>query len=319
MRVLITGGFGYLGSKVALNFSTYAGYEIILGSRHPPREASWLPQATVVETKWETTADLEKICTGIDAIIHMAGMNAKDCASDPVSALQVNAVATARLLQAAVRQGVRRFVHLSTAHVYGNPLTGVIGEENCPVSLHPYAVSHRTGEDVVLDFHQRGEIEGVVIRLSNAFGAPAHKEANCWMLLVNNICRQAAETDSIVLHSTGVQRRDFIPLTDACAAIKHLLELPIRNVGDGLFNVGGRWAPTILEMTERVAARIHAATGRRLEILRKTDQSPSQESVLNYKIEKLIATGYCPRDPANVNNEIDQLIQFCMKQFKRNL
>ena len=76
-------------------------------------------------------------------------MNAQNCVTDPVAALEVNAVATARLLQAAIRQGAKRFIYLSTAHVYGSSLSGVITEETCPASLCPYAASHRAGEDVV--------------------------------------------------------------------------------------------------------------------------------------------------------------------------
>jgi len=232
--------------------------------------------------------------------------------------LLVNGVATARLLQVAVRQGVRRFVYLSTAHVYGSPLTGVISEEKCPVSLHPYAASHRAGEDVVLGAHRRKEIEGVVIRLSNAFGTPAHKDANCWTLLVNDLCRQAVETGQMNLRSNGDQRRDFMPLTDVCAAIKHLLELPVGNVGEGLFNVGSGWAPTILEMTERVASRIHIATGHWPEILCKTDRTASKPEILNYKMERLIAAGFCVRGSQNVDQEIDRLVQFCLSQFEQH-
>ena len=269
----------------------------------------------MAQTEWGAPAGLVRICTGVDAVAHLAGMNAQDCAADPVAALELNAVATARLLEAAVRQGVKRFIYLSTAHVYSSPLIGMITEETCPVSLHPYATSHRAGEDLVRAAHQRREINGIVIRLSNAYGAPAHKDANCWMLLVNDLCRQGVTAQRMVLHSSGIQRRDFITLTDACGAIRHLLELPADKLGDGLFNVGGGWAPTILEMTQRVAERIYSITGNRPEILRKEDKNADSPEVLNYGIKKLTGTGFALGGSSNVKREIDALIKFCINQF----
>lgn len=317
MKLLITGGFGYLGGRLAQHLAIQAGYKILLGSRQQAQTPQWLPQAEVVQTRWDLPSSLDQLCRGVDAIAHLARMNAQDCALDPVAALEFNALATARLLQAAVRHGVKRFIYLSTAHVYGSPLSGVIAEDTCPVSLHPYATSQRAGEDIIRSAHQRREIEGIVIRLSNSYGAPAHKDANCWMLLVNDLCRQAVTTGRMVLRSSGLHKRDFITLTDACSAIQHLAGLPAALLGNGLFNVGSGWAPTIFEMTERVALRMHAATGRRPELLCEANQDTSKLATLDYKIEKLIATGYGVRGNENVDQEIDKLIQFCLKQFSQ--
>lgn len=309
MKLLITGGFGYLGGRLAQFLATRVGYEIILGSRQHTEPPPWLPQAKVVQTWGGSPTALDQICAGVDAVVHLAGINAEDCTADPVAALQVNAVATARLLQVAIRQGVKRFIYLSTAHVYGSPLTGVITENTCPVALHPYATSHRAGEDVVQAAHQRQEIEGVVIRLSNSFGAPAHQDANCWTLLVNDLCRQAATTGKLVLRSAGLQRRDFVTLTDVSRAITHLIDLPVQDVGNGIFNVGGAWAPTVMEMTLLVADRCKAILGFRPEI-RRPDSLPEETSQpLDYRIDKLLGTGFkLTGDP---EDEINATLVMC--------
>jgi UDP-glucose 4-epimerase len=312
-KVLITGGFGYLGGRLARFLVLQSGFEIILGSRSKIGPPPWSPNEQVLQTRWDSPADLERLCAGIDAVVHLAGMNAHDCGSDPVAALEFNGSATARLLHAAIRQGVRRFVYLSTAHVYGNPLSGTISEETCPVSLHPYATSHRAGEDVVRAAHQRKDIEGIVIRLSNAYGAPAHKEANCWTLLVNDLCRQAVTTNRMVLRSSGLQRRDFITLTDACRVIAHLLALPAEKLGAGLFNVGGAWNPTVLEITVRVAKRVLVVTGKEPEILRDADKKIESSESLNYRIQKLTDTGFEMGGNGAIDREIDELIHFCIE------
>lgn len=313
MKVLITGGFGYLGGRVAQFLASQVGYELFLGSRKQTELHLCLPQAQVVQTQWDSSKSLEQICTNMDAVVHLAGMNAQNCTNDPVAALEFNAVVAARLLQAAIRRGVKRFIYLSTAHVYGSPLTGVITEETCPVSLHPYATSHRAGEDVVRAAHQRGEIEGIVIRLSNAYGAPAHKDADCWMLLMNDLCRQAVTSQAMVLRSTGLQRRDFVPLADVCRAVDHLLTLPAPNLSRELFNVGGSWTPTVWEIACLIQQRCEATLGFMPRLARIVPQVGETSSELDYRLDALLETGFQPS--ADRVDEIDRLIGFCKTSF----
>ena len=314
MKVLITGGFGYLGGRLAQHLSAQKRNEILLGTRGEIISPAWLSNAKVVKTDWYSKEELEGMCVGIDSIVHLAAMNAQDCTDDFVRALESNGVFTARLLQAAIKQKVKRFVYLSTAHVYSDRLTGVITEQVCPVGTHSYATSHRVGEDVVFAAHKRGGIEGVIIRLSNAFGKPTHKNANCWMLLVNDLCAQAIADQCIKLRTSGKQRRDFITLSDACRAIKHLLEVSVNQLGNGLFNVGGMWSTTVLEMAQCISERIFAVIGDKINVFTGMDKDglASDTEMLDYRIDKLIATGFSLN--RDVNQEIDQLLQFLIQQ-----
>ena len=286
---------------------------MLLGSRRRSGPPAWLQSAEVVQTQWDSAASLETICARVDVILHLAGMNSQECAADPVAALEFNALATARLLRAATRQGVKRFVYLSTAHVYGSPLAGVITEESFPVPFHPYATSHRAGEDAVLGAQHRGEIEAVVIRLSNAYGAPAHKDANCWMLLVNDLCRQAATTRRMVLQSSGQQRRNLVSLTEACRAIDHLVRLPAQNSGRHVFNVGGGWSPTIWEAASHIQERCSVVLGFLPELTRIPPKDGETGAPLDYRNDLLRHSGFHPEERRDA--EIDRLIEFCKTEF----
>jgi len=313
MRLLITGGFGYLGGRLAQFLASTSGHQILLGSRQQTEPPPWLPEAKVAHIRWNSPTGLAQICTSVDAVVHLAGMNAQDCAADPIAALEFNGLATARLLQAAIRQGVKRFIHLSTAHVYGSPLTGVITEETCPISTHPYATSHRAGEDVVRTAHQRGQIEGIVIRLSNAYGAPAHKDANCWMLLVNDLCRQAVTTQCMVLRSSGLQRRDFVPLSDACRAISYILDLPVQALAKNIINVGGEWSPTVWEVACLIQERCALELGIRPTLTRIPPTIGETPADLEYRVHVLHQSGL--QLGSDRVGDIDRLIQFCGASF----
>ncbi len=311
MNILVTGGLGYVGGRLAQHLCGL-GHTVVLGTRRKTGPPDWLPQAGVVRCQWDSREALRDICDGMDAVIHTAGMNAQACAADPVAALAFNGVATSRLLEAACLQRALRFIYVSTAHVYDSPLTGAITEKTCPKNLHPYAASHRAGEDAVRFSNRRGIIEGVVIRLSNSFGAPAHKSADCWTLLVNDLCRQALTTSKMVLNSSGLQRRDFISMADACNAISHLLHLPAERLGEDMFNVGGRWAPTVWEMACLVRSRCEASMGFKPELSRVMPANCEITAGLDYCIDRLLQTGF--RSDADPLAEIDQLL-LCSKQW----
>jgi len=266
-----------------------------------------------MQVDWGDPKALERICSGIDIVIQAAGMNAQDCVTDPVGALEINGLATARLLAAASRVGVKRFIYLSTAHVYANPLVGVISEDTCPQNMHPYATSHLAGENVVLSASQRGQIEGVVLRLSNAFGAPVHKDVNCWMLLVNDLCRQAVTERSLTLRSAGLQRRDFVTLQDVGRAFSHVIDLRQEQLGGGVFNIGGAWSPRVIDMVEQIQARCSAVLGFTPSIIRPEPGDGEVELDLEFRIDRLLATGF--ELSGNALAEVDATLLFCREVF----
>jgi len=253
MRILITGGWGFIGGRLA-QYLQQAGHTVVLASRVLHNIPEWLPGAETVSINWQNTASMEQACEGADVIVHTAGMNAQDCSADPVAALAVNGSATEQLIQAAISRSVKRFIYLSSAHVYTNPLVGLISDSTIPQNPHPYATSHLAGENALLNAVKNGNIGGVVLRLSNAFGSPTHKDVNCWMLLVNDLCKQAVQTKGIELKSSGFQYRDFIPMQEVCRAICFLLEY---NHVNGCFNLCSENSKTILDMAKLVQKRCY--------------------------------------------------------------
>jgi UDP-glucose 4-epimerase len=310
--VLVTGGLGYLGGRVTQALVA-AGYQVRCGTRQPAELApTWLPEMRMAHLDWDSGDTLAQACRGVDSVVHLAAMNEIDSARDPVGALQMNGLASLRLLEVAKRSGVRRFVYFSTAHVYGAPLQGDIDETRVPRPTHPYSITHKVAEDFVLAAHDQKQIEGVVVRLSNCFGSPATSAVHRWTLLVNDLCRQAATQGELRLNSAGTQVRDFITLGDVARAVDHLLHLELPLIGDGLFNLGSGHSMSILAMTERVAARWLALTGCDIAIVRSTGDD-IQVPFLNYRCDKLAATGFMLSD--QIDREIDDTLQLCLRAF----
>ena len=313
MRILITGGFGFIGGRIAAYLSQ-AGHQVLLGTRNDSNPPVWLPQAEVVKIQWGDKCAIQSSCEGVDVIVHAAGMNAQDCAADPIAAYDFNGVATKRLVQAASRAGVKKFIYLSTAHVYASPLVGSITEQTLPNNSHPYASSHLVGESAVLNAHERGVIQGVVMRLSNAYGAPMHKGVNCWTLVVNDLCRQAVQTRKLVLQTSGLQQRDFVCVSEVCRVTEALILSNDLTIKPSIFNVGAGISQSVLEMAVLIQQRCVSALGIEPDLEYKKGVANEHLLELSYTSDHLTSIGISAKS-INKIAEIDRLLEFCRRAF----
>lgn len=315
-KLLITGGSGYVGGRIAQFLAQETDFDINVGTRSQLPDISWLPKATALNIDYASQISLEAACEGSIVVIHLAAVDENYSTKFPAEAVSVNTVNTVRLIEAAKKQKVKRLIFFSTAHVYGSPLQGDIDEETCCYPCHPYAISHRAAEDFVLACRGAGALEVIVVRMSNSFGAPAHPNVNRWTLLVNDLCMQAVLDQKLKLKSHGLQRRDFIALSDVCRATKHMIEMREELLGNGIFNLGGAWAPTVWEMALLVTKRCGAVLGYAPEIIRTQPNEKGKSENLNYKVDKLFKTGF--KLEKNHEFEIDETLMFCLR-FKTTL
>ncbi len=313
-NILITGAFGYLGGRIAKVLAQDGDVIVHLGTRNALRRPpDWAADAKVTLIDLASRVSLDDACRGMDAVVHLAAVNEIESASNPERALEVNGMGTLRLLDAAQEGGVGRLVYLSTIHVYGSPLVGIITESRVPRPSHPYAITHRVAEDLVLAAHDSKKLTGIVLRLSNGFGAPASPDIDRWTLVANDLCRQAVTTGKLVLKTPGLQKRDFITLHDTARAVAHMLRLPALQCGDGLFNLGGEYSVSILEMATLIAARCEAILGSLPAIERPDAPAGDKAEDLDYRIDRIRETGFSVEK--NVDEEIDATLRLCAAHF----
>jgi UDP-glucose 4-epimerase len=314
MRVLITGGFGFIGSRVA-SILAESGHDIVISSRTFRNKPLWLPRAEIIEIDWESEAELRKACSKVDIVIHAAGLNSKACESNPRAALDFNGQATNKLARAAVEANVMKFLYLSTAHVYANPLLGKITELTFPDNPHPYATSHLFGEKSVLRAAQNQLMKVVCLRVANVFGSPMQASTNCWMLLVNDLCRQAATNRSIEIRSVGSQRRDFITMSDLCNVIEAFTTNDTGVDFPSVLNIGSSHSRSIIEMAELIQERCNVVLGfsPNITIVPKNPTEDSGPLSFNSLYSSILG----PLIANNFNKEIDDLLMFCHLNFEK--
>lgn len=317
--VLVTGARGYLGGRLVVDMAA-RGWSVIGTSRGhllPPQ--GW-PDVPLVglDPLQQDEDDIVAMLRQVDSVVHLAAPNEILSTRDPVAAQMSGGVGGLKLLRAATKAGCRRFVFLSTIHVYGAPLCGRIVETDLPKPMHPYAINHRAMEDYVLLAQAKGDIEAMVLRLSNGIGAPAWGDVDRWTTVGNDLCRQAVETGRVVLHSSGRQWRDFIVLCDFVAAIRHVLTMERDKIGEGLFNLGGQLPLRMIDVALAVSRRAEVMLDHPVPVTHGavTGEDPSP---IAYCIDRIAATGFTPSPASRLDDEIDATLALCRTAFERRI
>ena len=186
-NILITGGSGYLGGRIAYYFSSMKNINVIISTRKKKYVFPGNEKVKIFETNWDSNKSFNKLINGIDTIIHLISINSINSKINPKKSLTTTNKITSNILKFAVKNNVKKIIYFSSAHVYSSSLNGNIHESTPTRNIHPYAINHLNSEKLILDYHNKGLIQGIVLRLSNAFGPPLDLNSDCWMLFLNDI------------------------------------------------------------------------------------------------------------------------------------
>ena len=194
-------------------------------------------------------------------------------------------------------------------------MTGVIDEQTYPKNLHPYATSHLAGEKAMLTGLQNSRnTTGIILRLSNAVGRPMTMNTNCWMLFVNDLCRQAVTTGNLLLKSSVNIQRDFVPMGNLLSILGYLVNNKSNEMGGDIFNVGSGSTMTLLDMAKKIQLRCRKVLGFSPSIQNSDGVNViDKKNDFNYNVDKIKRLNISMT--CDLDDEIDELLDFCMHSF----
>jgi dTDP-glucose 4,6-dehydratase len=286
MRVLVTGGCGFIGSHfvkrllaageqvIVLDKLTYAGNRANLDG----------VDCDVVEGDIADPRAVAAAAEGCDAIVNFAAethvdrsiLGAGDFVLTDVLGVYV-------LLEHAREQGLR-LVHVSTDEVYGDVAPGVSSRETDALRpSSPYAASKAGGDLQVLAYVRTHGADALVTRGSNTYGPNQYPEKLVPLFVTN-----ALDGEPLPLYGDGRQTRDWLHVRDHCAAIELLLH---RGEPGGIYNVG---AGSELENVD-VARRIVELTGADPALVRHVEDRPGHDRRYSLDSSRLHALGWRPQ------------------------
>jgi len=309
VKVLITGGLGYIGSHLIRFLSDALGYQVrILDLNIPPEFEDWKKKYEIIQSDITKKDEISRCCLGCDAVIHLAALDKTKSHQDPELALKVSGIGTRNILEEAAGCNVQQFIYFSTIHVYGIPRKRRI-DENIPVNpLNDYSIAHYTGELYCQQFRELFNLKAIRIRLSNGYGAPVKKNINCWSIVVHDFCQSAFQQKKILLKSEGTQKRDFISIPDILQAVQLLLEAEKSKIKYDLYNVGSGVSFSIKEIAHLVKDVYEESYGKKVKIEFAPDLISADFKIpFVLDISRIKEIGFFPKGPETMDKEIKKI------------
>jgi dTDP-glucose 4,6-dehydratase len=259
MRILITGGAGFIGTNlVRYLLKKYPGYELVVmdrlaytGNLENLVEVEHLPMFHFVQGDICHEVEVDALMSqGIEAVIHLAAEpypNPEE--TDPSRFIRTDLYGTYVLAEAAAAYKVDRFIHISTAEVYGAVMSGDIqravaeGDELKPLSAR---AASRVGADrLAYSYAASAHLPVTILRPSMVYGPYQYPDRGLAEWIAS-----ALLGEGIQLPAAGQRRRDWVHVQDVCSAIETILHARKREVEGDVFNVGQGHARSDIEVVE---------------------------------------------------------------------
>ncbi|MBX3089365.1 MAG: dTDP-glucose 4,6-dehydratase [Cryobacterium sp.] len=299
MKLLVTGGAGFIGSNfvrrtiegklpgiedaevVVLDALTYSGN---LANLAPVADSA---RYSFVHGDIRDAEVVGKAMEGVDAVVHFAAESHVDrSVRDASIFVETNVLGTQRLLDAAVRAGVKKFVHVSTDEVYGTISQGSWKEDHLLEPNSPYSASKAGSDLIARSYFRTHGLNVSITRCSNNYG-PYHFPEKVIPLFATNLI----DEKHVPLYGTGENIRDWLHVDDHCRGIA--LVLAGGKAGE-IYNIGGGTELSNRELTQLLLD----ATGRDWSFVDKVEDRKGHDLRYSVDIGKISAElGYSPEVP----------------------
>ena len=253
MKVLVTGGAGFIGSYlikwwlqndpsvsiVNLDKLTYCGDLSRL------KEVEKNPRYSFIQGDIVSVADVEKAMEGCDAVVNLAAETHVDRSLlDGKVFFDTNLTGTYVLLEAARKKGVKKFLHVSTDEVYGSRAKGFFTEKDNLHPSSPYSVAKTASDLLAQSYAHTYGLHTIVTRGANTFGPYQYPEKVVPLFVSNALSDQ-----KLPLYGDGRQVRNWIHVEDHCRGIVHALK---KGKKGEVYNVSSKNYLFNIDLTKRL-------------------------------------------------------------------
>jgi UDP-glucose 4-epimerase len=254
--ILVIGGAGFIGSFVISELlKTDVGKVIIFdnfarGKKSNIAESLKDPRCEIYPNGGDVREldILNDAMKGVDGVIHLAAMWLLHCKDYPRTAFHVNIEGTFNVLEACVKNGVRRLVYSSSASVYGDASEVPMTEAHPFNNKNFYGATKISGEAMCRAFYDRYDLSYVGLRYMNVYG-PHQDQTAAYTGVVPIMLNKIDANEAPIINGDGTQAYDFIDVEDVARCNVCALEA---EVADEFFNVGSGVQTSIKELCDMI-------------------------------------------------------------------
>ncbi|SDS95018.1 dTDP-glucose 4,6-dehydratase [Paenibacillaceae bacterium GAS479] len=255
MKLLVTGGAGFIGSNFVIYMSEkYPQYEIInvdvltyAGNLENLKSVEKRPNYRFLKADITVRAEIETLFQeGIDVVANFAAESHVDRSIlEPDVFVKTNVMGTQTLLELSKQYGVKKFVQVSTDEVYGTlGETGLFTEQTPLAANSPYSASKAGADLLVRAYHETFGLPVNITRCSNNYGPFQFPEKLIPLMILN-----ALQDEPLPVYGDGMNVRDWLYVEDHCSAIDLVIH---KGVNGEVYNVGGRNERNNIEVVQTI-------------------------------------------------------------------
>ena len=295
MRILVTGGAGFIGSHLVRRLVVQSCHEVVnldalkySGNLANVKDLEERRGYVFVQGDIGDQPLVEWLLREhrIEGIINCAAETHVDRSIlDPGSFARTDVVGTGVLLEEGRRVGLQRFLQVSTDEVYGNVETGLSTEEDRLAPRSPYSASKAGGDLLTLSYWTTYRFPVMVTRGSNTYGPNQYPEKFIPLFVTN-----AIDDQPLPLYGDGRQRRDWLAVQDHCAAIEHVF---FHGAPGEVYNVGGGNERENIAVAEQLVACL----GKPRSLIRFVQDRPGHDRRYAVDCRKVRQIGWQPTVP----------------------
>jgi len=304
MRILVTGGAGFIGSHIVEHFSGNAEVRVLDNLRTGFRENLNAFDVEFIEGSINDREKVKKAVKDVDYIFHLAAMiSVPESMELPAECIKINTLGLLTVLREAADAGVKKLCFSSSAANYGDNPTVPKTETMYPEPKSPYAVTKLDGEYYCGIFNDQGWLKAASMRYFNVFG-PRQDPKSQYAAAIPIFIHKALRNEPVTIFGDGEQTRDFVYVKDVVAANVYLAQ---NHEYTGVYNVGYGSSISIKEL----AKKIIAMTGSKSEI-KYAPVRPGDVKHSWANIDNLLSTGFT--HSGDFNTALPKTIQFFKKK-----
>lgn len=257
MKVLVTGGAGFIGSHLC-DFLLSQGHQVIsldnlVNGKEENHEVA-LANSNFQFIKGDilNLDDCKAAVSDVDLVFHLACLGVRHSIHSPLENHEVNATGSLNILEASRKEGVKRFIYVSTSEIYGDIKSFPIAEDGVPLPKTVYGSSKLAGENYAYSYHICYGMDVTITRIFNNYGPRAHYEGDAGEVIPRNIVQILNGKRPVIFGDGGVTR-DFFFVKDTAKALgrimdNNMLSGQIINIGTGVEITMKHLLETLLEL-----------------------------------------------------------------------
>jgi dTDP-glucose 4,6-dehydratase len=294
MKLLITGGAGFIGSNFILSMiNSHPEVEIInldvltyAGNLNNLKSVDKNPRYTFIRGDICDPNNVNSILDKyrVDTIVHFAAESHVDRSITKASEfVRTNVLGTQNLLECARQHQIEKFIHISTDEVYGSTITGSFTENNILSPSSPYSASKAGSDLLALSYFTTYKLPVIITRCTNNFGPCQHPEKLIPLFVTNLL-----EGRKVPVYGTGKNVRDWIHVSDHCQAVEFLIK---KGKFGEIYNIGGGNEMTNIEITEKILTLLKKDES----LIEYVTDRPGHDYRYSLDCSKLRKMGWSPR------------------------